>query len=177
VRDLPEDLANVPAPIPDLLILPQAEALIASTGAHFRIDGDHGFYSPAQDFQVPPPEAFFEPINWHRTALHQLGPAIRPDSHAICLAPSAPNPMVRKNSAPKWRAPLCLARHRADRAAHRVPRRRARLMLTSRLLEVLREDNRAVVRAASQASKAADWILGFLPAEVKAELSEDGRAA
>lgn len=30
-------------------------------------------------------------------------------------------------------------------------------------LEVLREDNRAVVRAASQASKAADWILGFLP--------------
>ncbi len=30
-------------------------------------------------------------------------------------------------------------------------------------LEVLREDNRAVMRAASQASKAADWILGFLP--------------
>ena len=30
-------------------------------------------------------------------------------------------------------------------------------------LEVMREDNRAVVRAASQASKAADWILGFLP--------------
>jgi len=29
-------------------------------------------------------------------------------------------------------------------------------------LEVLREDNRAIVRAASQASKAADWILGFL---------------
>ena len=31
-------------------------------------------------------------------------------------------------------------------------------------LEVLREDNRAIVRAASQASKAADWLLGFLPA-------------
>ena len=30
-------------------------------------------------------------------------------------------------------------------------------------LEVLREDNRAVVRAASAASKAADYILGFLP--------------
>ncbi|MGF7006949.1 antirestriction protein ArdC [Aminobacter sp. BE322] len=29
-------------------------------------------------------------------------------------------------------------------------------------LEVLREDNRAIVRAASQASKAADWILSFL---------------
>ena len=30
-------------------------------------------------------------------------------------------------------------------------------------LEVLREDNRAIVRAASQASKAADWLLGHLP--------------
>lgn len=30
-------------------------------------------------------------------------------------------------------------------------------------LEVLREDNRAIVRAASQASKAADWLLAFLP--------------
>jgi len=28
---------------------------------------------------------------------------------------------------------------------------------------VLREDNRAIVRAASQANKAADWLLGFLP--------------
>lgn len=31
-------------------------------------------------------------------------------------------------------------------------------------LEVLREDKRAIVRAASQASKAADWILAFRPA-------------
>jgi antirestriction protein ArdC len=30
-------------------------------------------------------------------------------------------------------------------------------------LEVLRDDNRAIVRAASQASKAADWLLAFLP--------------
>jgi antirestriction protein ArdC len=30
-------------------------------------------------------------------------------------------------------------------------------------LEVLREDNRAIVRAASAASKAADYLLGFLP--------------
>ena len=36
-------------------------------------------------------------------------------------------------------------------------------------LECLREDNRAIVRAASQASKAADYILGFL--------SEDERLA
>ena len=30
-------------------------------------------------------------------------------------------------------------------------------------LDVLREDNRAIIRAASAASKAADFILGFRP--------------
>ena len=34
------------------------------------------FYMPAQDYvQVPPRQAYFEPINWHRTALHELGHA------------------------------------------------------------------------------------------------------
>jgi len=32
--------------------------------------------APAEDYvQVPPPQAYFEPINWHRTALHELGHA------------------------------------------------------------------------------------------------------
>ena len=43
-------------------------------------------------------------------------------------------------------------------------------------LEVLREDNRAIVRAASQASKAADWLLGFLP-DADVGLSDDEREA
>jgi antirestriction protein ArdC len=34
-------------------------------------------------------------------------------------------------------------------------------------LEVLREDVRAIVRAASQASKAADYLLGFVPGSVE----------
>ena len=47
-------------------------------------------------------------------------------------------------------------------------------------LEVLREDNRAIVRAASQASKAADWLLSHLPAEDAGEpdaASTEGRVA
>lgn len=43
-------------------------------------------------------------------------------------------------------------------------------------LEVLREDNRAIVRAASQASKAADFLLGFLPAEVAPAVDEQEAA-
>ena len=72
-ENLPPELTSAPAPVPEGLILPQAEALIAATGADFRIGGDRAFYSPTHDFiQVPPPETYFEPINWHRTALHEL---------------------------------------------------------------------------------------------------------
>lgn len=43
-------------------------------------------------------------------------------------------------------------------------------------LEVLREDNRAIVRAASQASRAADWLLGFLP-DADVGMADDEREA
>ena len=55
-------------------ILPQAEALIAATGADFRIGGDQAFYNVTDDCVcVPPPSRYFEPINWNRTAFHELG--------------------------------------------------------------------------------------------------------
>ena len=39
-----------------------------------RVGGDKAFYAPAHDYiQLPRPESYFEPINWHRTALHELG--------------------------------------------------------------------------------------------------------
>lgn len=73
---LPEDVAVVAPPPPPGLIEPQVEALIRATSIDFRIGGDRAFYVPALDYvQVPPPQAYFEPINWHRTALHELGHA------------------------------------------------------------------------------------------------------
>ncbi len=73
---LPEEIMAVAPPAETNLILPQAEALIRATGVDFRIGGDRAFYDPMHDFvQVPPPQAYFEPINWHRTALHEVGHA------------------------------------------------------------------------------------------------------
>ena len=72
-ENLPDGLITAPPPVPEGLILPQAEALIDATGADFRIGGDRAFYIPANDYiQVPRPDAYFEPINWHRTACHEL---------------------------------------------------------------------------------------------------------
>ncbi|MBZ0229362.1 MAG: ssDNA-binding domain-containing protein [Bauldia sp.] len=73
-EDLPEGIATeVPPPLPGL-IEPRVDGLIKATGIDFRIGGDRAFYVPADDYVVvPPPQAYYEPIDWHRTALHELG--------------------------------------------------------------------------------------------------------
>jgi antirestriction protein ArdC len=56
----PGELVTAPPPVPEGLILPPAEALIAATGADFRIGGDRAFYSPTHEYvQVPRPDAYF----------------------------------------------------------------------------------------------------------------------
>jgi len=73
---LPENLVVAASPPESGLIEPKVEALIKASGIDFRIGGSRAFYMLAQDYvQVPPPQAYFEPINWHRTALHELGRA------------------------------------------------------------------------------------------------------
>ncbi len=73
-ENLPADVAAVAPPPPPSLIEPRVGALIRATGVDFRIGGNRAFYAPGPDFvMVPSPQAYFEPINWHRTALHELG--------------------------------------------------------------------------------------------------------
>jgi antirestriction protein ArdC len=156
-ENLPDELITAPPPVPEGLILPQAEALIAATRADFRIGGDRAFYSPTLDYvQVPRPDAYFEPVNWHRTALHELGHwAGHPSRLARDLlgmfgsAPYAKEELVAEMTSAFVCASLGI-----------VPTVRHADYLGS-WLEVLREDNRAIVRAASAASKAADYLLAF----------------
>ena len=176
-EDLPDGLsAAPPAPEPGL-IEPRVEALIKATGVDFRIGGNRGFYVPAADYvQVPPPQTYFETINWHRTALHELGHAT---GHASRLGRDLSGSFGTKKYAfeeliAEMNAAFCCA------SLGIVPTVRHADYIAS-WLEVLREDNRAIVRAASQASKAADWLLSFLPAidgsTEAAETDIDRRAA
>ena len=74
--ELPDEIATAAPPPPPDLIEPRVEELIKATDIDFRIGGNRAFYAPVEDYvQVPPPQAYFEPINWHRTALHELGHA------------------------------------------------------------------------------------------------------
>ena len=173
-EDLPDGLADAPpAPEPGL-IEPRVEALIKATGIDFRIGGDRAFYVPAQDYvQVPPPQAYFETINWHRTALHELGHAT---GHASRLGRDLSGSYGSKTYAfeelvAEMNAAFCCA------SLGIIPTVRHADYIGP-WLEVLREDNRAIVRAASQASKAADWLLAFLPeTETAGDHANDRRAA
>jgi antirestriction protein ArdC len=156
---LPEDLvAAVPAP--ELgLIEPTVDALIRASGIDFRIGGDRAYYAPAPDYvMVPPPQAFFEPINWHRTALHEC-------AHASGAAHRLGRDLTGSFGSKKYAfeelvaeiasAFCCAALGIAPTVRHAD--------YIGSWAEVMREDNRAIVRAASQASKAADWLLAFAP--------------
>ncbi|MBN9533633.1 MAG: DUF1738 domain-containing protein [Alphaproteobacteria bacterium] len=172
---LPEDLAVVAPPPEPGLIEPTVEALIKATAIDFRIGGNRAFYAPDADYvQVPPPQAYFEAINWHRTALHELGHA---SGHVSRLNRDLSGSFGSKKYAfeeliAEMNAAFCCA------SLGIVPTVRHADYIGS-WLEVLREDNRAIVRAASQASKAADYLLDFLPEHQQTvpEHSSDRRAA
>lgn len=156
---LPDDIATTAPPPPPGLIEPRVKALIRATGIDFRIGGAQAFYSPTLDFvQVPPPQAYFEPINWHRTALHEL-------SHASGHSSRLDRDLSGCFGSKKYSFEEIIAEVSAAYLC-------ASLGITPTVrhadyigswLDVLREDDRAIVRAASAASKAADYILGFEP--------------
>jgi antirestriction protein ArdC len=80
---LAEQIAVAEPPQPSL-VEPKVEALIKASGIEFRIGGSRAFYVLSEDYvQVPPAQAYFEPINWHRTALHELLLSPRRSGHSI----------------------------------------------------------------------------------------------
>lgn len=138
---------------------PKVEYLIRATGIDFRIGGNRAFYVPAEDYvQVPPPKAYLEPINWHRTALHELAHA---SGHASRLNRDLSGSYGSKKYA--FEELIAEISSAFSCAALGIVPTVRHVDYISSWLGILREDNRAIVRAASQASKVADYLLGFLP--------------
>ncbi|WOH61147.1 ArdC family protein [Bradyrhizobium sp. BWC-3-1] len=169
---LPPEIATTAPPPPPGLIEPQVEYLIKATGIDFRIGGNRAFYMPTEDYvQVPPPQAYFEPINWHRTALHELAHA---SGHPSRLNRDLSGSYgTKKYAFEELVAEISSAFSCASLGI--VPTVRHADYIGS-WLEVLREDKRAIVRAASKASKVADYLLGFLPEPVGDMPREDQQA-
>lgn len=158
---LPDKLFTAAAPLPDCEAIPPAEALIAATGADFRIGGARAFYAVQDDYvQVPPQPAFFAQIDYYRTCFHELG---HWTGHESRLARSFKG---RFGSKPYAREELVAEMASAFICASLgiVPTVRHADYI-GEWLDVLRADERAIFHAASQASKAADYILACQQAE------------
>jgi len=153
-------IASVPAPLGPREAVAVSEDLIRASGIDFRVGGDEAFYSPIFDLvQVPPQPAFFMPIDYYRTALHELTHAT---GHAARLGRDLTHSFGSKGYA---REELVAEMGSAFLCASLgiVPASRHADYLAN-WLDLLTRDNRAIFRAASAASKAADWLLDRLAA-------------
>ena len=154
---LPDDIVKNLVPLPEREIVPRAEKLALATGATIRIGGDQAFYSPSLDVvQVPPQPAFADQINYYRTLFHELG---HWTGHSSRLARDQTGRRKTKTYArEELVAELCTAFVCASLQI--VPTVRHADYIGS-WLEVLKEDKRAIFRAAGQASKAAAFLFAF----------------
>ena len=154
---LPKGLIAAAVAKSERQIVPEAEALIGATGADFRIGGDQAFYVPSEDFiRIPNQTAYTDQINYYRTAFHELG---HWTGHKTRLD---------RNLTTKFGT--------VDYAREELVAEMATAFVCASLgivpivrhadyignwLQVLKEDAKAIVRAASLASKACDFILAF----------------
>ena len=163
--DLPDGLAHDPAPRPMLDIIPEAEELIVATGADFRVGGNDAFYSPSQDYvQVPSLSAFRNANDFYDTAFHEL-------SHWTGGKKRLAREMKGGFGSPEYAREELIAEISAAFISASLG-----LMPTVRhadylgfWLDILREDSRAIFRATSQATRAADYILAFREGEERSE--------
>ena len=148
-----------------------AEALIAATRADIRIGGDCACYRPGPDsIEVPPQPAFLAQIDYYRTVLHELG---HWTGHASRLDRfSQMGDRKDRYAREELVAELTSAFTCASLGI--VPTVRHADYIGA-WLDVLRDDNRAIFRAASQASKAADFLLAFRSDDSAAASGEAGR--
>jgi antirestriction protein ArdC len=172
-QGLPDGIVAAPPAVDISLILPQVEELIRATGADMRIGGDKAYYDVAGDYiRVPSPQAFHEPVNWHRTSVHEL-------AHWS----GAPSRLARDLSGSFGSKPYIFEELCAEIACAYilstlgvVPTVR-HADYVGAWIDLLTEQDRAIVRAASAASKAADYLLAFRDRQAGTAGQENGDGA
>jgi len=160
---LPAHITPPPVVYPETEKHPEAETLIDASGATIREAGGEAYYHQGEDFiRLPPRGSFVTPADYYCTALHELG---HWTAHPTRLARDLTG---RFGSTAYAREELIAELTSAFLCAHLgiVPKVRHADYL-SNWLAVLKADNRAIFHAASQASKASDFLIA-IPQQVNA---------
>jgi len=154
---LPAYIAPPPRILSEVQLSPDAEALIAATGANIVAGNGDAFYNRAEDvIRLPTREAHVSTADFYCTAFHELG---HWTAHPSRLARDLQN---RFGSEAYAREELIAELTSAFLCAQFgiVPQVRHTDYL-GHWLKILKSDARAIFHAASQASKATDFILAF----------------
>jgi len=160
-ENLPDHcLGSAPA-LPGRQIVPQAEALARATLADIRTGGAHAFYQPSEDaVHIPPQPAFFDQINYYRSPFYELG---HWTGHSSRLGRDLTGSFGSKAYANEELVAEITAAFVCAALSIQPTVRHADYL--GNWLSVLRSDNRAIFRAASKASKAADFLLAVRKSE------------
>lgn len=138
---------------------PAAETLLTNSGATIRHGGPKAFYAPQTDhIQLPVKEAFSNPEAYYTTALHELGHWTGGREDRV------PRNMKGRFGSDSYareelRAELASAFLSAELGIRHELQSHADYIAS--WLEVLKQDNHEIFRAASDAQKIADFCLAF----------------
>jgi antirestriction protein ArdC len=128
----------------------EADRAIAATGADIRYGGDRAFYRPSEDFiQVPPRETFTAP-EFYETVFHELCHWSEPRLKWEGSRPMAELIAEIGSCFTATELGLPNAQNMQNHAAY-----------VQSWLQAMQNDSKYIFDAASQASKAADFILSF----------------
>jgi len=146
--------------LPPCETIPVADGLLAASGADIRIGGNRAYYSPSGDYiALPPQQAFPAQIDFYRTALHEAG---HWSGHRSRLDRDQSGAF---GSAAYGREELCAELASAFLCAALGIKPTVRHAdYIGAWLAIMRADTRAIFKAASLASRAADYLFGFAPA-------------
>ncbi len=159
---------TAPQVIPVSDRIPEAEAIIANTGAEIRYGGNKAYYRPSTDtIQMPEFSAFRDPESFYGTLFHECCHWTKAkhrldrsfDSTSWGDAGYATEELVAELGAAMIGAELGFApEHIEDHASY-----------LASWLKVLKEDKRAIFSIAAKAQAAADYVLGRSAAKTEGE--------
>jgi antirestriction protein ArdC len=150
--------AEPPTAESPIVAFEEADRAIAATGADIRYGGDRAFYNVAADFiQIPPREKFALP-EFYETIFHELTHWSEPRLQWEGSRPMAELIAEIGSCFTATKLGLPTGQNMQNHAAY-----------VQSWLQAMQNDPKFIFDAASQASKAADFILAFSRAEAPAE--------
>ncbi len=163
VDGLPAALVPISTPVPVWDALDTAEQLIDSSGATVRHGGSRAFYMPSEDvIQMPARSSFGSASDYYGTALHEL-------THWTGHPDRCYRPLGRRHGIDAYAFEELIAEMGAAFLTNhcRLPGQLQHASYIASWLAALRNDKRLIFAAASQAQRAADYLLPK-PTEVAA---------